>query len=100
MIASVPMDFCRLSREDLKANEVHVWSACLDLKQQYVDSLENLLSTDEQQRAGRFCFWRDRNRFIVGRGLLRVCLSRYLDREPREIECRYGTQGKPELVAR
>ncbi len=57
-----------------------------------------LLSTDERQRAERFHFERDRRRFVVGRGLLRTVLGRYLQVSPDCLQFRYGPQGKPALA--
>ena len=52
---------------------------------------------DERNRAGRFRFELDRNRFIARRGLLRVILGRYLDLKPVSIRFGYGPNGKPFL---
>jgi len=59
-------------------NAVHLWLAavpdCLpDLK-----LLREVLDAEERERAGRFHFERDRERYTVARGVLRVLLSRYL----------------------
>lgn len=56
------------------------------------------LSADEQARAARFVFDRDRARYIAGRAALRRVLGRCLDLAPREIRFRYGAFGRP-LVA-
>jgi 4'-phosphopantetheinyl transferase len=63
-----------------------------------VQSLQYTLAPDEQTRAERFYFQKDRERFIVARGLLRVILSRYLDTTPSQLRFRYGLYGKPSLV--
>jgi len=57
--------------------------------------LAALLSEDERMRASGFIFERDRSRFIVGRGTLRVILGRYLDVPPGSLTFRYGPHGKP-----
>jgi 4'-phosphopantetheinyl transferase len=57
-----------------------------------------ILSDDEAERAERFHFERDRNRFIAARGTLRNILSRYLSCAPSEIRFVYQSGGKPELV--
>jgi 4'-phosphopantetheinyl transferase len=82
----------------LGSDEVHVWRACLDRNTSYVQSLQQILSADEQARAGRFYFEKDRKHFIVARGLLRVILSRYLDMEPSQLRFCYSPYGKPSLV--
>jgi 4'-phosphopantetheinyl transferase len=68
------------ARLNLRADEVHVWQAELDAWVERVAWLwlTQLLSLDERIRAERFCFPRDRQHFMVCRGLLRVLLSRYL----------------------
>lgn len=48
----------------------------------------------------RFRFERDRRRFIVGRGVLRTILGRYLGVEPDKVQFRYSPRGKPYLAER
>jgi 4'-phosphopantetheinyl transferase len=50
-------------------------------------------------RAARFHFVRDRRRFIVGRGLLRTLLGRYLRLAPAALRFAYTPLGKPFLIA-
>lgn len=57
------------------------------------------LSADERDRAGRFHFAEDRQRFVVGRGVLRHLVGRYLDQPPGEIVFTYNAWGKPGLPA-
>jgi 4'-phosphopantetheinyl transferase len=76
--------------------EVHVWAACLDEPRE--GALQRLLSPDEQARATRFRFPRDRRRFVVGRGLLRGLLGRYLGVDPGTLCFNYGSRGKPSLA--
>jgi 4'-phosphopantetheinyl transferase len=82
----------------LAADEVHVWSAALDLAEGWGQQMVGYLSPDEQARAGRFRSPRDRGRYIAGRGTLRALLGRYLQTEPRRIELAYGAHGKPALA--
>jgi len=62
-----------------------------------VRTLEACLSSTERERARRLRFDRDRQRYVVRRGLLRVILGRYLGAAPEELEFQYGDCGKPEL---
>jgi len=78
--------------------QVHVWAATLDLPAAALSACQETLSGTELARAARFRFQQHRNRFIAGRGLLRVILGRYLQIEPRAIEFAYGPQGKPFLA--
>jgi 4'-phosphopantetheinyl transferase len=81
----------------LEENEVHVWFASVDSSNPMSSQLFSLLSTDERDRAGRFHFEKDRCRFVVSRGTLRVLLGFYLDQEPAQLRFRYDTWGKPTL---
>lgn len=82
----------------LGIDEVHVWRATLDLKAGGLQSLQQTLSADERVRAGRFHFQRDREHFIVGRGLLRTLLGRYLETDPGQLRFCYSPHGKPALA--
>ena len=82
----------------LPDNAVHVWRASLHVPVSYLRTLEGTLTADECARAERFYFQEHRERFIVGRGLLRNILSRYLDREPGQLRFCYNSYGKPALI--
>jgi 4'-phosphopantetheinyl transferase len=86
------------ARLNLAADEVHVWHAELDPWVGELPWLMSLLSPDERVRAERFCFPKDRQHFIVCRGLLRVLLSRYLTVAPQQLSFAYGRWGKPALA--
>jgi 4'-phosphopantetheinyl transferase len=79
----------------LSANEVHFWRANLD--DYDVVSLRPLLAVDEISRADRFHFDKDRNHYIVARGLLRKLLASYLDTEAAKLNFSYAEKGKPFL---
>ncbi|SPE61770.1 4'-phosphopantetheinyl transferase [Verrucomicrobia bacterium] len=76
----------------------HVWAARLDLAPVAQANFFASLDSQERQRATRFAFERDRNRFVAGRGLLRAILARYLQMNPAEVELAYGPHGKPALA--
>jgi 4'-phosphopantetheinyl transferase len=82
----------------IRSDQVDVWRAHLDVGHSHTGELEQFLSQDELARAKRFYVERDRNRFVVARGLLRSILGRYLDIEPSHIEFIYGPYGKPSLA--
>jgi 4'-phosphopantetheinyl transferase len=88
---SPPVDF-RLGMGD-----VHVWRACLDCDTSTLSRLESSLSLDETARAERFVLKRDRDHFVIARGILRELLCQYLKCAPQIIEFQYGVNGKPEL---
>ena len=83
----------------LARHEVHVWRANLDLTPARLQSLYQILAPDEQARAGRFRFQKDRDNYTAARGLLRTILGRYLDMEPAQLSFGYGPYGKPGLLA-
>jgi 4'-phosphopantetheinyl transferase len=83
---------------ELEGDEVHVWRARSYQPPSLVQSLWRILSADERERAERFHFQRDRERFIVTRGFLRTILSRYLDVPPDQLCFCYSSYGKPTLA--
>ncbi len=72
--------------------------ARLDVLPETVRAAAALLSEEEQQRAGRFAFDRDRRRYVVARAGLRELLAARLGVRPEAVELRYGPYGKPTLV--
>ena len=60
-------------------------------------SLEQTLSADEKERAARFHFPVDRERFIAAHGCLRAILRRYLGCESDQISFSVNQYGKPAL---
>jgi len=85
------------SRRPLAPDDVHVWCVVLDRDEASRRPLAEVLAPDERVRADRFHFARDRGRFIVARGTLRLILAAYVDLEPSRIAFRYGPHGKPGL---
>ena len=81
----------------LSEGEVHVWRTSLERPAETVRRMRSVLARDEQRRADRFRFERDRSRYIVGRALLRTLLARYLQTEAGELEFEYGEFRKPAL---
>ncbi len=81
----------------LGQDDVHVQIASLDCRQSERSLFESILAEDEIDRANRFYFHKDRERFIAGRGMLRLILSSYVGVPPGEIIFTYGRRGKPEL---
>lgn len=82
----------------LTTGEVHVWKANLDLPQFQLTGFLKTLAVDEQERAQRFYFQRDRTAFIAARGILRSILSLYTTISPQELHFSYSEQGKPYLT--
>ena len=93
-------DFRPCAPSSLSSDEVHVWRIELDTESFRTTAWEVLLSGDEQERARRFRFSRDRIRFSTTRGLLRLVLSAYLQTDPRALCFCYSSTGKPALDSR
>lgn len=83
----------------LGVGDVHVWAFHLDVASLRRVLLEPLLSKDETARAQRFKFARDRERYIVGRAVLRCILASYRNDDPRALRFEYGEHGKPRFAA-
>ncbi len=81
----------------LGPDEVHIWRARLQPFAEEIKRLGQLLTPDEQARARRFHFRKDREHFIVARGILRSILARYLNTEPARLRFEYSHYGKPSL---
>jgi 4'-phosphopantetheinyl transferase len=80
----------------LRGNEVHLWTA------EVTPDLDParfwpLLSPDERERANRYHLERDRVRFTIFRGVLRILLGQYLGRDPESIAFTYAAKGKPSV---
>lgn len=75
------------------------WASLPDFSPR-IHSLEQCLSDDETSRAARYVFAKDRDQFVLCRGLLRQFLGSYLGVDPGDIL--FGAQdvGKPTLAGR
>jgi len=85
----------------LQPPDLHIWRADLQTvaqDQALVHRLQQLLSDDERARAERFYFEKDRLRFTLARGSLRIILSRYLDQPAAALQFAYGPVQKPTLA--
>jgi 4'-phosphopantetheinyl transferase len=87
----------RVSKLALLKGDVHIWQADLDLPSSRIEKLKAILTDDEKTRAERFCFERDRDRFIAARGVLREILACYLSIPACHVRFCYGPHGKPRL---
>jgi 4'-phosphopantetheinyl transferase len=77
---------------------IEVVASRLDLSPGSVMELSRLLSDEERQRASRFAFDRDRNRFVIARARLRQLLAMRLGMRPQSVALKYGAHGKPALA--
>lgn len=84
----------------LGENEAHIWFSKLADLRVRLPEFESYLDHEELTRADRFRFPIDRERYIIGHGMLRTLLSHYTGIEPIEIRTFRGKFGKPYLPDR
>ncbi|OGO07265.1 MAG: hypothetical protein A2Y92_05990 [Chloroflexi bacterium RBG_13_57_8] len=82
-------------RIKLTGDEVHVWLVPLDTEP---GDFARLLDSRERERAEAYRAARDRGRFIMRRGILRMLLGDYLGARPESVGVAYDGNGKPVLV--
>jgi 4'-phosphopantetheinyl transferase len=80
----------------LSARQAHVWK--VDLSQASSLNYATFLSSDERDRAGRFRFERDSQRYIAAHVALRLILSRYANLATASLVFAETEYGKPFLV--
>ncbi|MBK7086591.1 MAG: 4'-phosphopantetheinyl transferase superfamily protein [Flavobacteriales bacterium] len=78
-------------------NVVHLWFSTLAELVPRATALEALLDNEEIARADRFRFAPDRDRFVLGHGLLRSLIGRYLNVDGAALRIQRGPFGKPFL---
>lgn len=81
----------------LGVEEVHVWIAFLDRLSSRRQPFFEVLAPREMARAAKFRLAKDRDEFVLSRGLLRGLLSRYVGVSPSELNFSYNPYGKPAL---
>lgn len=89
---NTPPTHLRLTRD-----AVHVWLAHVDAYSMAIGNIQPILSTDEQAKAAKFYFERDRRRYAAAHSILRILLGRYLDCDPLTIRFRTNSHGKPAI---
>jgi 4'-phosphopantetheinyl transferase len=81
----------------MMAPQVDVFWADLDAAASALPCWQALLDSDEAARAVRFRHECDRNRYIASHGILRLLLSRHVDRVPAAVRFHTTGHGKPVL---
>ena len=79
----------------LPPDRVDLWKVPLTESEADLHRLERTLAPDERARAERFRFDRDRRRFVVAHGRLRMILARYVGVDPQALVFSNGPRGSP-----
>lgn len=87
-----------MKQQELSENKIDFWYCNLGLNRSKLDAYFALLSNDEKARSSRFKFDRDRECYIISRGILRLLLAGYLRQEPHDFVFSYTQFGKPFLA--
>jgi 4'-phosphopantetheinyl transferase len=77
---------------------IHLYWFLLDDYIHNIKYYNDILSIDEIYRADNFHFEKDRNRFIISRGILREILFNYIEIPPNNILFSYSEYGKPFIM--
>lgn len=67
--------------------------------EQNLTQLKELLTVNEVLKSDNFVMDKDRKRFIVTRGVLKIILSKFLNKHPEDIEFYYEQNLKPRVKA-
>lgn len=86
-----------IGRFELAENEVQLWRVDLEAIRPEEMRWREVLSSDEKNRADRFHFAVDRQRFIAARAFLRNILAGLLSIRPAEVNFSYSKNDKPFL---
>jgi 4'-phosphopantetheinyl transferase len=84
-------------QSEIQPDMIHVWRYTLDISLSQKEDFLRILSQDEIERAKKFYFEKDRNRFIAARCIMRTILGLYLNENPDQVKFGYTYFGKPVL---
>ena len=84
----------------MRDGEILLFYEKIDAFSPRVDVLRETLSEWEHARAERFRSGKDREGYVIARGLLRVILGAYTNSEPENVHILNGPHGKPMLAGR
>jgi 4'-phosphopantetheinyl transferase len=76
-------------------DEVQLWRVDLEAIRAEESGWQEILSSDERNRAARFHFPDDRQRFVASRALLRTILAGFLNIDAKELRFSYSKKDKP-----
>ncbi len=78
-------------------DEVHVWHSFLHLTVSQINKMRSYLSSIEIERAAKFQFQKDKERYIASHGILREIIGRYTGTNPSCLSFIHNAFGKPFL---
>lgn len=78
--------------------QVHLWFAPLADQRPWIEAYASVLTAQESHQVSRLAGGAVRERFIVGRAMLRLLLGSYLGLEPRAVEFTNPPGGKPAVA--
>lgn len=79
----------------LQPSQLHVWSVRKSDHENRLQKYWEILEDTEKERALSFRFGKDRDCFIIARGVLRNLLGTYLQMAPDQVTFQLGDHGKP-----
>ena len=82
----------------LTPSVVHVWRLPIEMLLDYKSVCFAVLSACEKERALNYRFERDKNCYLLSRGILRYLLAEYTSVSPSVLRFKYKAHGKPVLA--
>ena len=82
----------------LGSGQVHLWFASLAAQRPWMEAYAAVLTPQESRQVSRLAGGVVRERFVVGRGMLRILLGSYLGLAPGAVEFMNPPGGKPTLA--
>jgi 4'-phosphopantetheinyl transferase len=78
-------------------NQTDIWLIYIPDVVNYSPYYEQLLVNEEKEKANHFVFLKDKLRYVITHGILRLLLSDYLNLSSRQIVLKNNSYGKPYL---
>lgn len=89
------MNYLDTRNYTISDNSIHVWLITLSALRNKLHFFEEILSKEELNKASKFRFDKDRQQFIITRGILRYLSGNYLKINPKDVNLIYSEFGKP-----
>jgi len=82
----------------IESGIVQIYTVAVDDELSNILEYQSYLSKEECDRASRFKFQIDKERFILARAILRILSGYFLGLNPKEVRFVYGAYGKPDYA--